>query len=615
MERIWVTKGEKVLYKENECIIIRILDINTVSIEEVGSHIIHTVPVSQLSPCLEQPNQMPSIDSLSEKEWKKAQYRYSIIQPILENRGDILTVKETSEKHKVSIPTLYRWVKIFRESGLVSSLVGKRKTGGAGKSRLSKTQETIINEKILSVYLNSSRKSITKTIQEVQLACDEIGVSPPHPNTIRNRIKDISEEERVRKRLGIQAAKYKFEPHKGNFPGADHPLSVVQIDHTLLDIILVDEYHRKPYKRPWITVAIDVFSRTVLGFYLSFDPPGSIGTGMCIANAILPKEVWLDRMGVKTSWPCWGVMDTIHVDNAKEFHGNSLRKACQNYGINLQFRPIGSPHWGGHIERLLGTFSKEIHNLPGTTFSSEADRKDYDSEKNASFTISEVEKWLAIYITKVYHERRHSSIGMSPLQKFREGIMGTETVSGRGIPPRIFQERRVRLDFMPYVERTIQEYGVVIDHIHYYDDVLRPYIHDSQNSKTPVRHLFKRDPRDLSVIYFYSPHQDDYFDIPYRNTSLSPLSIWEYRDVVKKLKSNRLPINEESIFEAYRELNELERRAIQNTRKRKKEHHEELKRPEQSNLQDFINSTFEGTANETITPFDDIEDEALTRHH
>lgn len=144
--------------------------------------------------------------------------------------------------------------------------------------------------------MDKSRKSITKTIVEIQLSCEGLGIRAPHPNTIRNRIKNISEEEKIRKRLGIQEAKYKFEPHKGHFPGADSPLSVVQIDHTLVDIILVDEEHRKAYKRPWITVAIDVFSRMVLGFYLSYDTPGALGTGMCIANAILPKEIFLKQI-------------------------------------------------------------------------------------------------------------------------------------------------------------------------------------------------------------------------------------------------------------------------------------------------------------------------------
>lgn len=271
-------------------------------------------------------------------------------------------------------------------------------------------------------------------------------------------------------------------------------------------------------------------------------------------------------MNIEANWPCWGIMNTIHVDNAKEFHGNMLRKACQNYGINIKFRPIATPHWGGHIERLMGTFAKEIHNLPGTTFSSESERKKYDSEKNASFTLNEFEKWITLFITKIYHIRYHSSLGKSPLKKFEEGIIGT---SGIGIPPRILDEMQTRLDFMPFVERSIQEYGIVIDHIYYYNDILRPYIHNMDGNQKK-KYLFKRDPRDISKIYFWEEKNSTYHEIAYRNTSLPPISIWEHRDILKKLKEKNKDIKESSIFDTYRELNEMESRAIRMTRERKK---------------------------------------------
>lgn len=75
-----------------------------------------------------------------------------------------------------------------------------------------------------------------------------------------------------------------------------------------------------------------------------------------------------------------------------------------------------------------------------------------------------------------------------------KGLWGTDTMPGKGIPPRIFNETRLRLDFMPFVERSIQEYRVVIDHIYYYDDVLRPYIHSLEDKK---KYIFKS-------TYFFS---------------------------------------------------------------------------------------------------------------
>ena len=62
------------------------------------------------------------------------------------------------------------------------------------------------------------------------------------------------------------------------------------------------------------------------------------------------------------------------------------------------------------IERLLGTILREIHNLPGTTFSNPRERGEYDSEAKAAMTLAELEKWLATYIVEVYHQRMHPDV-------------------------------------------------------------------------------------------------------------------------------------------------------------------------------------------------------------
>ena len=607
MDIVHFLKGEKVIYDNKEVVITRMNTLDTVTIEEISSGISHQVHVSSLKPIFNKKEKLDDINTLSEKKWELAQKRFEIIKPILDNSGNIELVKEISKESKKSIATLYRWVKLYKDYGTISSILGKPKTGGKGRSRLEPEQDEIIKKYIKSTFLNSSRTSIKKTIRLIIAECYDKNIQPPHSNTIRSRIKNLSEEEVMKKRIGIKEAGYKFNPIKNSFPGAEYPLSVVQIDHTRVDLILVDEYYRKPYKRPWITVAIDVFSRMVVGFYLSFDTPGALGTGLCIAHSVLPKEIWLEKIGVKAEWPCWGFMNTIHVDNAKEFRGNMLKMACTNYNISLEFRPVATPHFGGHIERLLGTFSKEIHNLPGTTFSSPELRKNYDSEGRASLTLSEFEKWLTLYITKIYNVKEHSALGMSPLNKYKEGIIGTRENPGIGIIPRVFNERKLRLDFMPFEERTVQEYGVLIDHITYYHDVLRRFIH-SKTDNTKNKFIFRRDPRDISVIYFYDPELKEYFDIPYRDTSLPSISIWEFNDVIRTLKKNKTPINERNIFNTYREMDDIEKKAIRETRKRKQEiKNLHLNKP----IDNYSLNQFEESIDIDIKPFEDIDDETF----
>jgi hypothetical protein len=53
-------------------------------------------------------------------------------------------------------------------------------------------------------------------------------------------------------------------------------LDFVQIDHTKVDVIVVDEQQRLPIGRSWITLAIDGYSRTAKD---ATRQPGPFGNG------------------------------------------------------------------------------------------------------------------------------------------------------------------------------------------------------------------------------------------------------------------------------------------------------------------------------------------------
>ncbi|NMJ87773.1 MAG: transposase, partial [Thaumarchaeota archaeon] len=250
--------------------------------------------------------------------------------------------------------------------------------------------------------------------------------------------------------------------------------------------------------------------------------------------------------------------------------------------------------------------------LPGTTFSSIEEKGTYDSKSRAGLTISELEKWLLIYITKVYHHKTHSSLGMAPIQKYNDGILGSDTTKGIGFYPRITDNKRVQLDFMPFVKRNVQRNGIVIDHIRYYDEVLSKYIlPSSYPDKKKIKLTFKRDPRDISIIYFLDPHLNEYFEIPYRDVSKPPMSIWEHRAILKELNNKNISVDESSIFKAYQEMESLELDAIKRTRKTRKS--VKNKRPdikENTQQKKEINSSVNLRTKE-IKAFDDIDDGAF----
>lgn len=537
--------GEMVSFSGNEYVITKIVDLDSVLAKNLDSGKSEVLKIWDIKPTItdeseSKPDNARELEEVSEEDWAYARRCLETIAPLLsrQTRGNNLA-DQISNNTGHSRATLYRWLRYYRNTGLLSSLLPVKRAGGRGKGRLAEEIEVLIEDVLQNYYLTDQKPTITDTAEEVRRKCNQAGLPLPHPHTVRKRIEWIEERERLYRRKGRMASIMRYEPNEGSVPDADWPLAVVQIDHTLVNVIIVHEVSRQPIRRAWITLMIDVYSRMILGMYLTLDAPSAMSAGMCISHAILPKERWLEDIGVKdVQWPCWGVMGAIHMDNAREFRGDMLKVACNEYGIDLLLRPVKTPHYGGHIERLMGTVSQELTKLPGATFSNPKQRGEYDSEGQAVMSMKELEEWLVLFISK-YHHRIHGSLGMSPYQKFREGLLGGNGRAPRGLPARRLDEEKVRLDFMPFVERTVQPYGVVIDDVHYFSDILRPWVGaaDPDNPKASRIFRFKRDPRDISQLYFFDPNARQYFTIPYRDISLPPISLEELRDARKAAKA------------------------------------------------------------------------------
>lgn len=570
-------QGELVSCNGIECAILKIIDLNKVLVRNIGANTTEVMEIRHLSPWVAHNDEaVTKIDidlcDIPEVDWEIARHRLGLITPLLarHERG-VGLVEKISKESGYSVATLYRWRDIYRNTGLLSSLLPFKRDGGRGKGRISDEINTIIEYVIQNFYLTGQHRSIAATVEEVERVCDNANLPRPHWQTIKNRINWKSERECFARRHGERAARQIFEPNEGVISDANWPLALTQIDHTLLPVMIVHEVSRRSIGRPWVTFNIDVDSRVIPGMYLSLDAPSAMSAGMCLSHSILPKEKWLSEdVGLpEIEWPCWGVMGILHMDNAREFRGNMIKDACLEYGIDPRFRPVKTPHYGGHIERLMGTASEALKTLEGTTFSNPDERGDYDSEIRAVMTLHELEQWLVLFIAK-YHRSPHGGINdEAPIDRYRKGLLGGDGRLPRGLPARRLDEEKVRIDFMPYIERTVQSYGVVIDDVFYFADVLRSWVNamDPDHPKQHRLFKFRRDPRDISRLYFFDPSTKHYFVIPYRNTSLPPVSIWELREARKAAKAAGLKqVDERILFEYINKQREIQAQAATKTK-------------------------------------------------
>ena len=138
-------------------------------------------------------------------------------------------------------------------------------------------------------------------------------------------------------------------------------MELVQVEHTQADFFVVDEASRKAIGRPWISVAIDVASRAVVGLYVAMERPNAAAVALLLTRVAMPKTAWLASLGLaEVDWPMSGLPATLHLDNAAEFKSRALRVGCREYGIELTYRPVGRPQFGGHVERMNRTLMDRL---------------------------------------------------------------------------------------------------------------------------------------------------------------------------------------------------------------------------------------------------------------
>lgn len=580
-----IRSGAHVFYFNEEYEIRKLLDIDKILAKNLTTGKIETLFIRDLSSEAEENQEATIYEDLSqvpEYLLKKAEERFKIIEPLLEDRTRE-KVNQRAQECKVGSSSIYNWLKAYEKAQRLTSLIYEGTTGGKGKSRLSSELEAIIVSALDEYYLSEQKPTVQKTYEDIVLRCRNAKINPPSLSTINRRVSVVDKRISMKKREGKKAV-HPLHPIKGEFPDGNYPLEVIQIDHTRVDIELVDSKHREVIGRPWITLAIDVYSRMIAGFYISFDTPGYFGTGQCLANAILPKDEILAKYGIQTKWPLEGFPSMIHMDNAREFRGKDIEMVCKEYNMTAVWRPVGRPNFGGHIERLVRTLNEDIHTLKGTTFSNIVQRGSYDPSKYANMTLEEFEEWLTILIVEVYHHKVHSALGKSPIARYMEGILGGPNTPPRGRIVRTEKKdaTRLRLNLLPYEERTIQRYGVVLDGITYYSDVLNSFIPRSldKHGKSSKTYLIRRDPRDISLIYFYDPDTKQYHTIPLkdRRAKATGVSLWEYRAVKKKLdEDERREHSEHDVFLSIERMKSLEKDAAQKTLQTRKNNERAIK--------------------------------------
>ena len=478
------------------------------------------------------------INAVDDTAWEQAVAREAVIRRLASksppNRAEFL---KACRDLGLNRSRLYELISAYKARPLTSSLLAAQVGTPTGSRRLPDEIEAVISGAIEEFYKSLQKPSINALQKEVRRRCSQRGLRPPCWTTLRDRVAAIDPAELIAAREGAKVSRQRHHPVPGSYQ-VERAYEVVQIDHALVDVIVVDRVHRKPLQRPWLTLAIDVASRMVAGFYLTLEPPSAFSVALAIQHLVQPKFDWLGSLGADADWPAEGLPETIHVDNAREFRSKAMKRGAEEHGISLQYRPIGAPHYGGHIERLIGTMMGAVHLLPGSTFSSIKDRGDYDSVGKSAMTLDELEHWLALEITR-YHAERHRSLGIPPVAAWNEAYGRREAPLRRPYDPEGF-----RIDFLPSTERMVRRDGIHLFGLRYWDDILSLWA-GRQDRQLRVSY----DPRDLSTIFVRSPEGQRY-PVRFADLRHPSITLAEHRRAQAILRERGRALEDEELIVA-----------------------------------------------------------------
>ncbi len=330
------------------------------------------------------------------------------------------------------LATFYGWRRSWVWADFdIRALIDKWELRGKKATLLPEKLNELIDEGIEKVYLTPQRESLCEARDWVQHEIEKENrrrvPEDALPNVthrmLRRAISRIDRYAVLKSRYGERYAQEATRIY-GKGPACTRPLERVEVDHTPLDILVIDSSTGLLLGRPWITLMIDAYSRMIVGIHISFRHPSVRSVLRCLKHAILPKSYVKERFPkVRGEWESYGLIDQLVCDNGLEFHAQDLEAACAELGIHIIYCPTRAPQMKGRVERSLKTLNYGLlHLQPGTTFAKYDRRHAYDSEKTAVLTLETLQELVHRWTVDVYSVSFHRGIQTTPKQKWDEGI-------------------------------------------------------------------------------------------------------------------------------------------------------------------------------------------------
>lgn len=321
------------------------------------------------------------------------------------------------------------------------------------------------------------------------------------------------------------------------------PGELMQIDSTPLDVRAVLEDGL--VDRVELTALVDQATRTIAAAVLR-PSTKAVDAALLLARAVTPEPLrpgWSDALRMSRSvLPHRSLIDidarlehaaakpvitpeTIVCDHGKAYLSQAFRSGCRALGINLQPAHPDTPTDKPIVERTLGSvgtlFAQHVAGYVGSS----VERRGRSAEKQAVWSILELQDLLDEWIVSTWQNRAHDGLrdplmpgkALTPNEKYAALV----TVAGY-VPVPLTPTDYIEL--LPVTWRAINAYGIKLNHRTYDTKAMNPYRRQysgvsAKNGQWEVHY----DPYDVSQIWVRNHHDGGWITATWTHLRSSPV--------------------------------------------------------------------------------------------
>jgi putative transposase len=455
---------------------------------------------------------------------------------------------------RISVRTLGRKEGLYRKNGL-AGLLDQRQNN----SRPIEVDPRVV-EAVLAVLEDSKSQStvaVTTLINKVRAYVatryrgDE-GLVVPSNSTIRRLIETYDDRGLARGKATARRSADK-RPDRPHTPiVATAPGAVVEIDSTPVNVLCLMPDGK--VGRPHLTVAMDVATRSILGF--SMVPTGASGVEHAdlLARILRPRRCrpdapdWM-RLDASSVLPHdamvaidarqrgaiavpYIVPETITTDRGKDYLSPTFVAACQHFGISVRQAPPQSPTFKGHIERLMGSIDTLWMQVqPGYIGIDPTHRGTISND--GLLTLRELSDLFEQWWVRVWQNRPNDALRDRdvPSRRFTPNQMYAAMFdASAGIPVPIDESTYISL--MPVHRRVLQPGGFRLNNLTYWADELTSLMKAKPGTKDGKWEV-RCDPYDPDRVWVAHPETGEWIECISESFRLD---VYPFASALRKLR-------------------------------------------------------------------------------